>query len=65
MAYICYRPETKNGCKGCPYYKYDSENMRKACFAQEDKDEVFRNKIREAEYILNTGFDVKASFRGK
>jgi len=47
MAYICYRPETKNGCKGCPYYRYDSENMRNACFAQKDKDEALRNNMRE------------------
>lgn len=53
MAYICYRSTTKNGCKGCPYYKYDSENMRMACFAQEDKDEVLRNSIREIDYLSN------------
>lgn len=50
MAYICYKSESSAGCKGCPYFRYDTENNQMACFAQQDKEEVMRNDIREAAF---------------
>lgn len=43
MAYICYRPRTKDGCKGCSHYRFDPESMRMACFAQKDESEALKN----------------------
>lgn len=35
MAYICHKP-TGTKCTECEHYRYDEENERMACFAQQD-----------------------------
>ena len=35
MAYICHKPQGTK-CAECEHYRYDEENDRMACFAQQD-----------------------------
>ena len=34
MAHICYK---NIKCEACPYYKYDKDNFRYACFAYKEQ----------------------------
>jgi len=45
MAYICYKPA--GSCKTCEHYKYDREEHRMACFANEpiNKEDMMRELI--------------------
>lgn len=45
MAHICYKPA--GSCKTCEHYKYDREEHRMACFANEpiNKEDMMRELI--------------------
>lgn len=45
MAHICYKPA--GSCKTCEHYKYDREEHRMACFANEpiNKEDTMRELI--------------------
>lgn len=50
MAYICYKPA--GSCNRCEHYKYDKEERRMACFANDSNtaSEMLRRLIHLKEY---------------